>query len=230
MPMPMPKRVLFVLTFIAWTKGEVVELSDETFEKETQCTSGATTGDWLVRMYHEKDAHANFVLATLAEALDTFDDKWINVATVDCAANPEIGARFNVTDAATRLFVRGRMYDFTRNETLVTADFLRNFTKRPRNETLEDGGRGNGERIPRGPTWLTPFIAPVTDRLDAFFLECDYRLLSTALCGFAVVLVLVGAFTPHADGDDDDESAEKKTPAKAPGGGDAPDDNDAAAK
>ena len=92
-------------------------------------------------MYHEKDARANFVLATLAEALDTFDDKWINVATVDCAANPEIGARFNVTDAATRLFVRGRMYDFTRNETLVTADFLRNFTKRPRNETLEDGAR-----------------------------------------------------------------------------------------
>lgn len=155
-----PRWALIVGVSVVVANGAVVQLSDESFEKETQCTTGATTGDWFVRFCVAAcDDHAAFVLGALAEALDGFDDKWINVAAVDCAANEGIKTRFNVTESAkSLLFVRGRMYDFTHNETLATADFLRNFTKRPRNETLENGGRGDGLRIPRGPTWITPFI------------------------------------------------------------------------
>ena len=97
------------------------------------------------------------------------------------------------------------MYDFTLNETNTTADFLRNFTKRPKNETLEgwknEPGRDVGLFIPRGYMWYTP----VTDVLDDFFLKVDYRLITNGGYALAVILILVGAFTPHAE-----EEGEKK--------------------
>ena len=98
------------------------------------------------------------------------------------------------------------MYDFTSNETNTTSDFLRNFTRRPRNETLENGGRDVGLYIPRGPTWYSP----LTDALDEFFLVVDYRMLSTGLTAFAVLLVVVGALIPqeHNLADDADKKKE----------------------
>lgn len=66
------------------------------------------------------------------------------------------------------------------------------------------------------------FIKPITDRLDEFFVAVDYRVLSTALCGFAVLLVLVGAFTPHDEGADADEEDNKDKKKAA----DAPDDDE----
>ena len=58
---------------------------------------------------------------------------------------------------------------------------------------FEDGGRGEGLRIPRGPMWFTPLIKPFTDKLDLFFEMVDYRMLSTGMGAFSVLLVLVGA-------------------------------------
>ena len=98
------------------------------------------------------------------------------------------------------------------NETETNAEFLRNFTKRAKNVTLEDGGRGEGLRIPRGPMWFTPLIKPITDKLDLFFEMVDYRMLSTGMGAVSVLLVLVGAFTPHAEEESDDDK--KKEDAK----------------
>ena len=98
------------------------------------------------------------------------------------------------------------MYDFTSNETNTTSDFLRNFTRRPRNETLENGGRDVGLYIPRGPTWYSP----LTDALDEFFLVVDYRMLSTGLTAFAVLLVVVGALIPQEHNLADDDADKKK--------------------
>ncbi|EGB02532.1 hypothetical protein AURANDRAFT_68792, partial [Aureococcus anophagefferens] len=131
-----------------------------------------------------------FQLKELASKLDGHGDKWINVATVDCEINVVLcGERFNITEARSLLFIRGRMYDFTENVTETNSDFLRNFTKRLKNVTLEDGGRGEGLRIPRGPMWFTPLIKPITDKLDLFFEMVDYRMLSTGMGAFSVLLV-----------------------------------------
>ena len=103
-----PVRV--ILSVVAClVRSEVVDLGDESFEKETQSTSGATTGDWFVRFCPaECDNHWKSVLNELADKLDEFDDKWINIAKVDGELNPEISERFNVTDTAKNLlFVKG---------------------------------------------------------------------------------------------------------------------------
>ena len=209
-------KVACLLALLAFASGEgIVELGDETFEKETQSISGSTTGDWFVRFCPELcPKEDKFQLKELASKLDGHDDKWINVATVDCEINLVLcGERFNITEARSLLFIRGRMYDFTENVTETNSDFLRNFTKRLKNVTLEDGGRGEGLRIPRGPMWFTPLIKPITDKLDLFFEMVDYRMLSTGMGAFSVLLVLVGAFTPHAE-EESDEDKKKKEDAK----------------
>ncbi|KAH8091483.1 hypothetical protein JL720_5789 [Aureococcus anophagefferens] len=183
------KTCVLLAGWLALAAGEgIVELGDETFEKETQSISGSTTGDWFVRFCPELcPKEDKFQLKELASKLDGHDDKWINVATVDCEIN------VNVTE--------------------TNSDFLRNFTKRLKNVTLEDGGRGEGLRIPRGPMWFTPLIKPITDKLDLFFEMVDYRMLSTGMGAFSVLLVLVGAFTPHAE-EESDEDKKKKEDAK----------------
>ena len=72
----------------------------------------------------------------------------------------------------------------------------------PRNRTA-----GAGLFIPRGVTWYTP----LTDALDDFFARVDYRLVSNGGYAFAVILILVGAFTPHQEEDEEkeDEKDEK---------------------
>ena len=202
-------KVACLLALLAFASGEgIVELGDETFEKETQSISGSTTGDWFVRFCPGDRCDDKWVgkLKTLDRNLTAHDSNWINVAMVECEKNPELKKRFAVAAARNLLFVRGRMYDFTSNETNTTSDFLRNFTRRPRNETLENGGRDVGLYIPRGPTWYSP----LTDALDEFFLVVDYRMLSTGLTAFAVLLVVVGALIPQEHNLADDDADKKK--------------------
>ena len=206
--MPRALAGLLLAGAAASTLGAVVDLHDENFEHETQCTTGATTGDWFVRFCPGDRRDDKWVgkLKTLDRNLTAHDSNWINVAMVECEKNPELKKRFAVAAARNLLFVRGRMYDFTSNETNTTSDFLRNFTRRPRNETLENGGRDVGLYIPRGPTWYSP----LTDALDEFFLVVDYRMLSTGLTAFAVLLVVVGALIPQEHNLADDDADKKK--------------------
>ena len=203
-----------LVAFAAVARGELVQLNDETFEKETQCTTGATTGDWFVRFCPEEcDKEAKFQLKELDSKISGYDDKWINVAAVDCELAPVTRERFNITEAKNVLFIRGRMYDFTLNETETNAEFLRNFTKRAKNVTLEDGGRGEGERIPWGPQWYTPYVKHITKPLDAFFEQVDYRMLSTGLGALSVLSIVVGALIPHKE-EETEEDKKKKEEAK----------------
>ena len=48
--MPRALAGLLLAGAAASTLGAVVDLHDENFEHETQCTTGATTGDWLWRL------------------------------------------------------------------------------------------------------------------------------------------------------------------------------------
>ena len=52
--------------------------------------------------------------------------------------------------------------------------------------------------------------APLTDALDEFFLVVDYRMLSTGLTAFAVLLVVVGALIPQEHNLADDDADKKK--------------------
>mmetsp|Transcript_17141 Transcript_17141/g.52711 ORF Transcript_17141/g.52711 Transcript_17141/m.52711 type:complete len:211 (-) Transcript_17141:42-674(-) len=205
-------RLLLACLAASSATGGLVDLHDGNFEQETQCTTGATTGDWFVRIAPDK-CEPEWVakLNALDAALREHDSNWINVAVVELATNPELEKRFNtrtftVGAGKNLLFVRGRMYDFTLNETNTTADFLRNFTRRPKNETIENGGRDVGLYIPRGETWYTP----LTDKLDEFFEVVDYRMMSTGLTVLAVGLIVVGALVPQ----EHNIEAEKEEAAK----------------
>ena len=50
--------------------------------------------------------------------------------------------------------------------------------------------------------------------LDDFFLKVDYRLITNGGYALAVLLILVGAFTPHAEEEGEEKEGEKDKDAK----------------
>lgn len=169
-------------------ESKVTVLTDLTFEHLTQVTTGATTGDWLV----------SFCISDCPEDLEELakqlaeKESYVNVATVDAEENLALAQRFHVVDETLiALFSKGRMWTF--------------HDEKPNLETLTsfvEAERVDGVKIPRkaGP------LKRVHEILSDFFDVVDYQFLSGALCAFAVLLVLVGAFAPHPE----DPSASKK--------------------
>ena len=94
------------------TGSDVVELNEKNFEHLTQATTGATTGDWLIKFYAPWCTHCK----TLAPIFDrvAFELRGdVNVAKVDCIVNRDLGLRFDIRGFPTVLLLsKGRMYHF----------------------------------------------------------------------------------------------------------------------
>ena len=120
--------------------GAVVDLHDENFEHETQCTTGATTGDWFVRFCPGDRCDDKWVgkLKTLDRNLTAHDSNWINVAMVECEKNPELKKRFAVA-AARNLLLFGPDATSPRTKPTPRATSCET-SRRLRNETLEAAG------------------------------------------------------------------------------------------
>lgn len=88
------------------------KLDDETFEHDTQASTGATTGDWFVLFYDAVSTAAlqqTQVLEMVAQRLKGR----VNVGVVDVRMNTKLAARFEVEGNALQLFFRnGYMYKF----------------------------------------------------------------------------------------------------------------------
>lgn len=189
-------RVAFFLPIVV---AEVLNLTDVTFEHDTQISTGATTGDWFVAFCMDTCPWA--ALEVLDEELTSREGNYINVATVDAEEHLALAERFRVINATRiHLFSRGKMWEYEGAHTSAAMDaFLNNTDK------------GEGDKIPRkaGP------LKDLKESLDNFFEVVDYRAICLGLVAVAVVLILIGAFTPHAETDDDTSADTKSaTPTK----------------
>jgi len=91
----------------------VVELSDHSFEHDTQAASGATTGDWFVKFYAPWCGHCK-KLAPVWDDLARELHKRVNVAKVDVTQNGALGRRFAIKGYPTLiLFHKGKMFEYS---------------------------------------------------------------------------------------------------------------------
>ncbi|CCI44524.1 unnamed protein product [Albugo candida] len=118
----------FLLSLLS-SDGEatnIITLDSDNFEKLTQASTGATTGDWLIEFYAPWCDHCNRLLPIFEEVATELKGT-INVAKVDAIANRELGERFNIGGYPTIIFFRqGEMYKYKQER---TKDALSHFTK-----------------------------------------------------------------------------------------------------
>ena len=98
------------------TASDVLILTDETFEHDTQATTGSTTGDWFVLFFAPWCGHCKKVKPTwedLATDLKKQTVKAASIASVDCTENKDTCQRFGVKGYPTlQYFSHGKMYKF----------------------------------------------------------------------------------------------------------------------
>ena len=174
------RRALFVLLLAAVgaaSAQEVHVLSNSNFEKNTQASTGSTTGNVFVKFYAPWCGHCK-ALAPTWEALAKSDPPIRNTlfAKVDCTGNGDkVCARFKVRGFPTlKLFAHGKMYDYSGSR---DADALQAFA---------EGGYAevDGEKVPSLPTIFSKFIDSMQEDVDHILKKRKNA---------AAVLVVVGA-------------------------------------
>ncbi|KAG5184872.1 thioredoxin domain-containing protein [Tribonema minus] len=100
-------------------KAEVVLLTEQNFEHLTQASTGATTGDWFVKLYAPWCGHCKRLEPTWDELAAAVAARGVNVAKVDVTANRRVGERFGVRGFPTLLLLHaGRAYTYRGPRTL----------------------------------------------------------------------------------------------------------------
>lgn len=79
----------------ATAQGEVVTLTDATFEHATQASSGQTTGVFFVKFYAPWCGHCRAMAATWSELAAELDGTGVVIADLDATQNPATTDRFN---------------------------------------------------------------------------------------------------------------------------------------
>ncbi|CAG9325995.1 unnamed protein product [Blepharisma stoltei] len=105
-----------------------IDLTDENFEHETQASTGATTGDWLV-LFYRPSCCGKFLdeWKILAEKVKKDQDLTVNIAKVNSVENTELLKRFEISEFPTfLLFRQGVVYNIVRKE---NEDFFLNMLK-----------------------------------------------------------------------------------------------------
>jgi thioredoxin domain-containing protein 5 len=84
--------VLLVTCLALGLSSDVVVLDSSNFEHLTQASTGATTGDWLVKFYAPWCGHCTKLAPTWDKVAEDLKGV-VNVAKVDVTASRDLGTR-----------------------------------------------------------------------------------------------------------------------------------------
>lgn len=107
-----------LLSLSHFVSGEVIDLDSKNFEHLTQASTGATTGDWLVKFYASWCGHCKKLEPIYEKVAEQLDGE-INVARVNVPANRELGTRFGIKGFPTIKFIsKGQVYQYKGRRTV----------------------------------------------------------------------------------------------------------------
>lgn len=177
--------------------SDIIVLTTDDFEHQTQASTGSTTGDWLIKFYAPWCGHCKHMLPAY-ETLATELRGVINVAKVDVTANRDIGRRFNISGFPTLRFLKhGMTYEY---EGPRTVEDMKSFA-------LEGYKTSRSYKTPEPKGYMDELM----DELQRFIRRAlqdirsgNYFSPPVVLVFFPVLMVLlmlISCILPGADGD-----------------------------
>ena len=171
--------------------AEVVTLTDQTFEHQTQASTGMTTGSWLV-LFGVPNCSSCESLKPVLEDLGRDEEVFENgvvLGSVDCTESQDVCLRFSTTKLPVLLFLHKKhLYKYPRDEEFgspPTLEDLKSFVLAP-------GQTSKGESIPDPPSVLDSFLKPILLVAENNPLA-GYAILGMAVMMGFTILMLVGA-------------------------------------
>ncbi len=91
---------------------DIITLNSDNFESLTQASTGATTGNWLIKFYAPWCGHCKSLQPAYEEVATALKGE-INVAEVDVAAHRALGSRFDIKGFPTLIYLNGgKLYKY----------------------------------------------------------------------------------------------------------------------
>ena len=162
-----------------------MELTDSTFEHQTQASSGMTTGSWLILFKAQRCQHCKAIAPHYVQLSEDkeISERGIILGSVDVPTNRGVTIRFGVRGFPTMLFLhRDKLYYYKGKRDYQS---IKEFV-------LEGFEAEVGETIPRPPS----AIDQVLKLLEAVYLELrDAATGKSGPEGYAIIILLCVFFT-----------------------------------
>lgn len=171
--------------------SEVHVLTNSNFERNTQASTGSTTGNFFVKFYAPWCGHCK-ALAPTWESLAAEKDPPVRntiFAKVDCTGNGDkVCSRFKVRGFPTlHLFAKGNMYEYNGQR---DSDSLRAFAE----GGYEDA---EGKKVPPVPTVMSKFIDSMKEDIDHIVDKRKNAAVALILVGVVIGLILGNLVCGH---------------------------------
>jgi thiol-disulfide isomerase/thioredoxin len=168
-------------TFLSACSGEIVALKDDTFEHQTQASTGMTTGSWLLFFKAQKCPHCRKLLPEY-ERLSVDEElmeRGVVLGTVDIMESPKTANRFMIRGFPTLIYLhQKKLYRYTGKRDFES---IKEFIISSGIDAAE------GEEIPTPPSQLEAWVKT----LKAIGLELyDAALGKSGPAGYAILLLV----------------------------------------
>jgi thiol-disulfide isomerase/thioredoxin len=214
--------VLFGL-FSSWdvdASQEVVKLTDDTFEHQTQASTGSTTGSWLILFHVPNCSSCDRLKPTLDELGDDEElyENGIVLGSVDCSTNPNVCLRFSTTKLPVLMYLhKKRLYRYPLKKEHDEFDNLLILpdTKKLKSFVMKVGDDGEeGETIPDPPSAMDVLMKQITKAYEGSPLA-GYAIFGMAgMIMLTILMLVVTLVFPSSGGGDGDGGAKTKKKTK----------------
>ncbi len=186
---------LLATFFLAPTSAAVIDLTDSTFEHQTQASTGQTTGKWFVKFYAPWCGHCKSLAPTwedLSDRLQESDVHDVIIAKVDCTQEKEVCNRFNIKGfPSLKYFANRKMFAYKGARDI---DALYDFVTEGYKSALQD-------TIPPVPSFYEKTMKQLRKKFNKFakdsehlqYLLTDFEHILSFRKNAAAVLLVMGA-------------------------------------